>query len=500
MGYEFFKQFGEVESTRFGHRKGIDNLIVQFEDATVSNDLVKKGEVEWNGCQFLIKPFHEKFDSKDELLEYLKEFNITNPQPPPEHSQENIMTALNDECLGHIFEKIHNLADIYSITNVCQRFKKIGKETFPSVMKHEEVRFTELIHEGGTTLADIENFLRDFGASISWIVFWEHQLKHIPDVSNNLLKMVHKYCTNLEHLEIIYSTDIKNQTIADIRPLLSKLKYLETVYVGSDFDAFSDFISECTQLETLKMRGISSFALEAILPEINFPKLIHFQIDNPIVFIDSFLEKNSQIEELSVPYTPEICKLISTHLPKIRKLTLHDKESFEETDCMYLKNRQHLEISMYKDITPSIVNIFPMRNITALSLTADTIFDTSLLVKVMDHLRNLKTLNIWLANEEITITTDLLKEIVLYGNNMSKLEIQLPKNVIYHCDEKEYYEILDKVETRCDIIKLELIITATTTMVDKSKLDSTGHNRKLIRMDMVPDWLSITKIYEYDAE
>lgn len=124
MVYKLFKQYGEIESIRLGRSEGIDFVLAQFKNDAAINDLVKKGEIELDGSKFVIKSFHEIPNSKDELInciESLKNLNIANP-PPPEGSHENILEALNDDCLSQIFEKIHYLADIHSITNVCKHF------------------------------------------------------------------------------------------------------------------------------------------------------------------------------------------------------------------------------------------------------------------------------------------------------------------------------------------------------------------------------------------
>lgn len=71
--YNFFKQFGKVESTndrsilknkRFDQQ--LHYVLVQFKDAKVAVDLIKRNRIIINGIEFEVKPLHNIFKSKDE--------------------------------------------------------------------------------------------------------------------------------------------------------------------------------------------------------------------------------------------------------------------------------------------------------------------------------------------------------------------------------------------------------------------------------------------------
>lgn len=512
MAYDFFERFGGIESTNIRIRTAGDlhYVLVQFKDAKVADDLIKQGQIMMNNIEFEIKPLYEirkpndKSSINNSITEQmetstLSEMNIDS-LTLTQNSPNNIMNALFDDCLRLIFEKIYHPADFNSIANVCLRFKRIAKEIFPSKIRQRTISLDKLIFGHEISLLQIETFLRDFGWSVSSVYLSEYHLKNISNESNTLLRMMAKYCKNLEHLDL-HLTGVETQTLIDIHPLLSKLKYLR-IYLSHklNFGPFTEFISACTQLETLKLTGWN--INEYTLPAITFQKLINFEMTVPDFSIDAFLKLNPQIEELDTTYSLNVCRLAANKMPNIRKFILDNNNNnlFNELDSIHLRHIKHLEVHMSAELSASITNIiFPMKNIKELRLSVNNnIFDESLLIGLTRNLYNLKKLYIFLESTEQKITTNLFKKMLQNANQLSELQIYWANESFRHFDESDYYEILEIVKSRANHLKLIIEIVCQTTLFDPKVESFSGHKTKLIRFDMDPKWLSVSVTYKFD--
>lgn len=226
--------------------------------------MIKRDRIIINCIEFEVKPLHKIFKSKDETEinntlseDYkkslsLSEVNIkssTDQDVSDIDSPDNMISALNDDCLHLIFEKINRLSDFNPITKVCKRFERIAHETFHLKIQRRIVRFSRKTFGDKITLQQIEEFLNDFGSSIEELVLDEHYSRciNITDASNTFFKMIYKYCKNLDNLNL-YITGLTYDTPAEIRPLLSKLKYLQIyLFEESHFEPFMEFVSACNR-------------------------------------------------------------------------------------------------------------------------------------------------------------------------------------------------------------------------------------------------------------
>lgn len=147
-------------------------------------------------------------------------------------------------------------------------------------------------------MIQIENFLHNFGSSVEPWEISECYNQEAEGKANTLLKTIHEYCKYLRELDLQIS-GVDNQTMSEIQPLLSKLKYLYLGFVcGSDFGSSNDFISACTQLNTLGLTGCQSSDKFA-LPNVNFPK-IKFKINSNNTCVSNF-NKSIKINNFNYP-------------------------------------------------------------------------------------------------------------------------------------------------------------------------------------------------------
>lgn len=494
----FFNTFGDVESTHNDLDENFYFVLVQFKDAKIAEDLVKRSRVVINDIEFQVE------STKISVAQVVKNVFIQvvdfepSFQPTSEDSPTNILNLLDDDCLRLIFEKVKHLSDIYSITNVCMRFNRIAKQIFATKINQECIDLIDLVPENEVTLLQIEDFLCDFGSSVLSIQIKDQHYKNILDPSNILLKTINKYCKNLEKLELTASS-VKNATMSQITSLFQHLKYLRIDLSTSIFEQFKNCLLHCTQLHTLDISGQN--ASQSSLPAVTLPKLIDFHISNPGILYDEFLAHNPQIEKLDVIYSTNVCKLIVNKMSNIRTLTLDcENNNFTETNGIYLKELKHLEIGIAIQIE-SLTNIFPLKNITELVLSMDFagIFNHTLLVELAQNLRNLKTLVIDLRLCKTSfskhITTVLLKQMLQHLNQLSRLKIYWPEESTDHNDEINFNEISEVIENRANKIKLSIELVCNLS--DPSETRYTVYKSKWLCLDTVSNALIVEKVYEY---
>lgn len=517
--YDFFKQFGKIESINdrsLLKNKCFDKLhyvLVQFKDANVAVDLIKRNRIIINCIEFEVKPLHTNFKPKDESdinitlsEDYMKplslsEMNIkssTDQDVPDIDSPDNIIKALNDDCLHLIFEKINRLSDFNPITKVCKRFEKIAHKTFHLKIRQRIVRFSRKTFGDKFTLQQVEEFLHVFGSSIKEVALDEHYLRclNITDASNTFLKMIYKYCKNLESLRLLI-TGLTYDTLAEIRPLLSKLKDLQIfLFEESHFGPFMEFVSACTQLKTLEIIGWNKFGF--VLPTLKFSNLTDFNLIGPVMEIHEFLQQNSHIENLEVYYSLELCRLINNEMLNIRKLTLKNVPNDIDSTALTCLMRSELEIST--ELNWSMENIFRMKNITTLVLWPSNSFNESILIELIRNLCNLKKLTIHVGKyRDHIITTELLKKMLSHADQLIEFQIYPSFNSIYRFYERDYFEIIDIVKSRASHKKLNIKITCTYTLFDPHAESFSGHKTKFIYFDIDPKLLTVSLIYAYDV-
>lgn len=181
---------------------------IEFEDDSVSHELISKGymEIEDNKCE--IKSYEDyKRDSKQVSVTVLKLDSAIGAllQPPEQDSCRHILNVLNDDCLREIFKKLH-FSTLLSVVNVCVRFHRVAREAFSSKYKSKKIHIYDLAWDRAPTKSQVSNFLIEFGSSISSVSLMGRALgrytcfKKYED-THLYLRMISKYCNGLKELE-----------------------------------------------------------------------------------------------------------------------------------------------------------------------------------------------------------------------------------------------------------------------------------------------------------
>lgn len=497
---KYFEQFGEVESSNFsvGLPATLRYILIQYKDARAVNKLLNQGRVRVSFIEFEVKPLRNirksvrEPDANTDLTKAMETLtlgtkSVKSSRTQAENSPDNILNALNDDCLRAIFGKINRLADIVSISHVCKRFKQIGEDVFPWTIRRSRVRLNSLSPKGArVTSLQIENFLRAWGSSVLSL-----EVKKMSG-SNTLLKLMNNNCPNLTHLRIINVNDIRESTVTKIQPLLAKLKQLEIdLSEVREFPPFYELISTCTQLETLEINNSSALPL----PMMTFANLINFKMNASYRMIGEFLLLNPQLQSLDVAYSQGLGQFIESNLLSLQKINLSTySDEMSENDSFHFRNLKHLQIHLFTDFTNSITNIFGMKNITTLSLFVNDLFDENLMSELTRNLCNLNGLTLSLSQHrhpQNHITTHFLKKIIQNVHQLKRLQIHMVYDVLYHFDERDYYEVLNIVKGRAICVKLHILLTYSTLICRDVK------KFKHIRFNAVPEWLAVEKHLTY---
>lgn len=485
---DFFKHFGAVRSTNIQYRYCEENhdcesiinesVLVEFSDSKVANALITQGRIRIYKLEFEVKPKNESNTNHKRNEQVVVS---SQAHTAPEDAPDNIMNALNDDCLGLIFEKL-DLADVISVLNVCKRFKRIAKETFPSNIRRECVDIGRLVRT--SDFYSVYHLFRVFGSSFMSVSFSCYDLDH--GALNVVLRGMSRYCNNLNSLKLQGKLDdINHRTLTGMQPLLSNLKRLYIRGFGK-IATFEHFVSACTQVEFLE---IYTNLNVASIPSIRLPKLVKLRVHDTLHVIDELLDINPQIEELTVHYHL-IKKRLAANKLKIPKLILnvmdHMLDPFER---IYLKDLKNAEIHMKAEVADAIkANILPMTNITRLSHAGyDDYFDEDLLMETTQKLHNLNRLDVHLTKIQV-ITTDVLKRMLHNAKHLLELHISLRMNSLFVFEEKDYYDLLKVVKNRGNNKKLTIEIECKGILTGK-------RNIKCINFNMAPNWLNVSLIY-----
>lgn len=207
---------------------------------------------------------------------------LTFPELVPDHqSPENIVNALNDDCLREIFRKL-NRDDQCAVANVCRRFRDVASTLIP---KH-----IEIANEHCTPLWRLEDFIRTFGSTF--------RTAHITTVqcADIILVFLSEYCDNLEELK--GEVHFQN-TMNDMAALFPRLRRLDLQHCG-----IADIVFQPNaHIEAISVETVDN------VPPISFPKLRDLRLWIDASSTDSSLRQffafNEQIEILVLDFVWE---------------------------------------------------------------------------------------------------------------------------------------------------------------------------------------------------
>lgn len=537
--YALFKPIGEINSIRLiGNHRNIGHI--EFTNNQIASKLISKRGIQMENAKITIEPadVHSQsipdFDFEQIPTKEIEENLLL--RAPETDSPNNILNALNDDCLREIFEKFETLSMLHSISNVCVRFSEIAKQIFKTKHRHRFINMLELRWNNQLNLPQIIPFLRKFGSSIESLnikcEFRHFKTDYYEDLplSSYFLKIINKYCKNLTFL-CITIFDLDSQTLAKIYPLLSRLKGLQLEL--SSFSLLSDFISACSQLETLSI--VLDRPTRGILPGITLPKLSKFELTGNIIVeeevidsLDLFLACNPHLEHIRIDFcSKSICHYIGRNMPKLREITLHNERSDAVLDlehmydlklkyCSYRIIAPHIhqllennvlieELAVNVEILDKVVidNICQLKSVEKLTIRANNLeTDNNYLIKLARNLPHLKKLKIWHSVLEMPdanttaampVTIAMIIKMLSYATQLSELTFDSYRLVdIAPYNKDDYNTILEAIKRRIDHKKLR--IKFKIWRMD-GRFDEGIQPIKYMVMDMEPDLLIFEHVF-----
>lgn len=184
------------------------------------------------------------------------------------------------------------LRDMQEIAVVCKRFNWITTNLMKSPRHRYANQYLRRKLEQCQPLWRTENFLREYGASVTFAVLADHKRSVV-------LGMIAKYCPNIEDLECV----IKNQAALDeLRPIFRRLRRLRS-HITFSVDLNTVFIDDSqSALEILIL--LSSWSQETKFPMGNLPRLVTFEYcyypmeERYRSLIIAFVARNPQLKTL----------------------------------------------------------------------------------------------------------------------------------------------------------------------------------------------------------
>lgn len=401
---------------------------------------------------------------------------ISLKQPPVHDSPQNILNALNDDCLLEIFKNLH-YSTLLSVANVCNRFICLAKEAFSCKYKSKEINILELEWNREPTLSKVEHFLRVFGSSISILsvvkktsLVAKLQLKRKLKNTNIYLKLIEKYCKNINELEICFKL-IDGSVFNDCLSLFKRLKKLK-IPILSD-PSFFKMISVCSELEVLDVNYI--YISEEVIPsKFALPKLVELRFcgyfpvlrgSSTFSFMDAmslFIKLHPKLKILQVPYEKlrgddyyfedlhELnIQIINLGRPIVQKLNMPN---------FRFKN---LNLTLSCDASNiNLENVSKLGNITTLHLQhRNHPISVHKLIPLLELLPNLKTfsyrsfLRNFYESEAVVIKTILehanqLTELTIFNRNCDYYEDGMEPFDFFPNNDEDYGDILKLIENR----------------------------------------------------
>lgn len=143
------------------------------ENESAANELISKGYIIIDDKRLHVSSFEEyKRRFRHAWAKVLEPTDIVDLllQTPEQNSPMHILNKLNDDCIEHIFRKLH-FSTLNVVARVCIRFNQIAKNVFKLKYQSQRINILDLEWNREPTLVKIENFLSEFGATISSLSF-----------------------------------------------------------------------------------------------------------------------------------------------------------------------------------------------------------------------------------------------------------------------------------------------------------------------------------------
>lgn len=318
--YTVFRPFGEI-CHFYGGYSGLKYQLV-FKRAPSIDALKQIETIEIEGNKWKIRWSGDIYDHHTRPLGvYAPSLNT----PPAQSSPNNILNALNNDCLRAIFEQDGlPIEDLCSLACTSQRLNSFGIEAFKRKHKMEPKKFVEKLADGAA-IWQWEDYLSVFGKTVESINTKQNRNTNI------LIHLIEKYCPNITDLtcELNFRTNVE-----DLCSLFSRLDTLNvSLSQGIPFDSLIPSTADC-KLKKLTIRSTSQKLTPKHLPNLIELNLIcaHLQQESA----DAFFALNPQLKRLQIGKSLQA--LVSSsilsglrNLPQLQQLKLFGSWAGDES-------------------------------------------------------------------------------------------------------------------------------------------------------------------------
>lgn len=260
--YALFRKYGGIHDIK--HNDDLKSFEFQYRFITDERLYCDNGEFMIDGKKFLFRKNDKNVTRNPQPL--VVHVNDELMMAPTDDSPQNILHALNDDCLRGIFNQL-DVVSLYKAAYVCQRFNGIAKQAFKSRYRQKGFRLMKDAYNKRSALSlfEIDMILQTFGSDVC-IFGADAELNQ-----EILLRMCVKHCPEIESIDLTgvrWSASIET----DIRRLLPRLKKLKLFPVNRC--STGDLFIGDWPLEKLHLAG--KFDWET--SKINMPNLIELSL------------------------------------------------------------------------------------------------------------------------------------------------------------------------------------------------------------------------------
>lgn len=281
--------------------------------------------------------------------------------PPAHDSPNNILNALIDDCIEHIFRRILRLEDYLNMAQVCKRFQKSAQNCFSTQFQSVCLyRFAETKGNiANSMIPSTQTFelLNTFGPSIQELRFKiTPNQQHDDEIFNSVVE----YCNRT--LKKLHINGLSRTCTIDVKEKFPALKVLHLYHVS-----VMNFDHIIHALEELQVAGIDS---SCFIREI--PRLKWIQLSEPYYgpnyitddMLSKFVQLNPQLQYLRLwacnNLTPMILRHIGENSVSLVKLILCDLRLIRTSSLlnMYLPYLGSLNQLQFLEIQLNSTNSF----------------------------------------------------------------------------------------------------------------------------------------------
>lgn len=351
-------------------------------------------------------------DETDEDEPNESKFQIPNELKlaPAQDAPQNIINALNNDCLQHIFDEL-DMYDLYNVAHTCKHFNTIAKQSFKSrySQKHRSL-IQDLFDEKLASLFQVELFLRSFGTELRSLDlnFESHPNKEI------VLRMCIEHCTKITALSM-YGCCWPPGLESDVRRLLPRLKKLEIRFTCVDRCPVEDFFIGDLPLEAVHLYANIDWPALTI----KLPKLHRLALHGDFVLSEQLIQQcaleSPQIHEIEfIPRSISASGLsrLPTYLPSCHKLKLICGADVDATasfvEWQHFNSLKSLELALNcvaieKILTSLAMGEVPLRVLALCSRPWSTDDDLFKLMTPFQHVEQIKFHNLMTSDTAIDI-------------------------------------------------------------------------------------------------